>query len=572
MGKQSSMGQRYAKHQMESGVRLYHQRHYQQAVSRWRNALHKLRSADDKFVALGYLAQAFCDVGDYESMLYYSLQQMELANIRRDDYMKSEAFLNLSKAYERLADFGKAIGYGRASLEKPALDERTPGYAQLAIAFAQMGFSQFQASLEAFEKAMGIASQTGDKLLELQVCVGLGALFTLLRDLSKALIFLRNALSLLTLITVDNVHAKYKSVILYHLSVVLRIKGSLIDAKEACEEAIRLSEQTAGRWVYARSLCSLADINRELGESEAKETITKSWARYEQAFRIVRQINDRLGEVIVLSSMAKSASESRSHYTGQCECQAIQLNTKCLELSKLLGNKFYMLKCYLRLQDLYSQLNDEEEENMARKIATVLVQEMELYCNFCGLRFGINDECLTALRCSHIYHDRCLGQFLSNSTADPQCPKCQCRAVVMDDLSVRNSSISSAVVDQPESSKTLQTEVVELIESVVPSPRGLEDRLLNGPTTSSAASNTLPTPPVKPLIVFEKASEESLEASTSNNHVRSPPPIPRKPNCKLHNLPAFNNELLNHPPSPPRLDFENLEELINYPGAGITDV
>lgn len=83
----------------------------------------------------------------------------------------------------------------------------------------------------------------------------------------------------------------------------------------------------------------MADINRELGESEAKETLTKSWARYEQAFRISRQINDRMAEVLILSSMAKSASESRSHYTGQCECQAIQLNTKCLELSKIIGCK-----------------------------------------------------------------------------------------------------------------------------------------------------------------------------------------------------------------------------------------
>jgi hypothetical protein len=45
--------------------------------------------------------------------------------------MKSEAFLNLSKAYERLADFSKAIGYGRASLEHPSIDPRTPGYAHL---------------------------------------------------------------------------------------------------------------------------------------------------------------------------------------------------------------------------------------------------------------------------------------------------------------------------------------------------------------------------------------------------------------------------------------------------------
>lgn len=40
-------------------------------------------------------------------MLHYALQQMELANERHDEYMKSEAFLNLAKAYERLADFSK---------------------------------------------------------------------------------------------------------------------------------------------------------------------------------------------------------------------------------------------------------------------------------------------------------------------------------------------------------------------------------------------------------------------------------------------------------------------------------
>ena len=159
------------------------------------------------------------------------------------------------------------------------------------------------------------------------------------RDLTKALIFLRNALTILQLITVDNVHAKYKSAILYHLSVVLRLKGALGDSREACEEALRLSQDSGSKAIYARCLCSLADIYRELGESEARETITKSWARYEQAFRIMREINDRMGEVIVLGSMAKSASESRSHYTGQCECQAIQLNKKCLEISKLIGCK-----------------------------------------------------------------------------------------------------------------------------------------------------------------------------------------------------------------------------------------
>lgn len=54
-------------------------------------------------------------------------------------------------------------------------------FIKLGIALAQLGLSQFQASLEEFEKAMGVANETGDKLLELQICVGLGSLFTLLR-------------------------------------------------------------------------------------------------------------------------------------------------------------------------------------------------------------------------------------------------------------------------------------------------------------------------------------------------------------------------------------------------------
>ncbi|KIH51180.1 hypothetical protein ANCDUO_18737 [Ancylostoma duodenale] len=57
----------------------------------------------------------------------------------------------------------------------------------------------------------------------------------LFRDLSKALIFLRNAMAIIQSVTVDDVHAKYRCTILYHLSVALRMRGSLVEAKEACD-------------------------------------------------------------------------------------------------------------------------------------------------------------------------------------------------------------------------------------------------------------------------------------------------------------------------------------------------
>lgn len=97
-----------------------------------------------------------------------------------------------------------------------------------------------------------------------------------------------------------------------------------------------------------RGVSSEGDIDRELEHLPALPSqLQKSWARYEEAFRIMRSSNDRMGEVLVLASMAKSASESRSHYTGQCECQAIQLNKKCLEIAKSIGCKVGRLAGFL---------------------------------------------------------------------------------------------------------------------------------------------------------------------------------------------------------------------------------
>lgn len=79
------------------------------------------------------MVQVYCDLGNYQHMLKYALRQVELANIEQDENMKSEAFLNLAKAYERLADFGKAISYSRASLQYTSMDPETPGHAYLGI-------------------------------------------------------------------------------------------------------------------------------------------------------------------------------------------------------------------------------------------------------------------------------------------------------------------------------------------------------------------------------------------------------------------------------------------------------
>ncbi|EYC13138.1 hypothetical protein Y032_0045g1288 [Ancylostoma ceylanicum] len=558
-----SMGQRAAKHNMQAGVRLYHQRHHAQAIHKWRQALHRLTNAEDRFITLGYLAQAFCDSGEFEAMLHYALQQMELANERHDEYMKSEAFLNLAKAYERLADFSKALSYGKASLQHPSMDPRTPGYAHLAIACAHLGFSQFQNCLEAFEQAMNVANETGDKLLELQICVGLGSLFTLLRDLSKALIFLRNAMAIIQSVTVDDVHAKYRCTILYHLSVALRMRGSLVEAKEACDEALQLASETGNRALHARCMCSLADIYRELGESEAKETITKSWARYEEAYRVLRASQDRMGEVLVLASMAKSASESRSHYTGQCECQAIQLNKKCLDIARSLGCKHVMLKCHSRLADLYSQLNDEDSEEVARRAASQLTQEMELFCNFCGQRYGIKDESLQALRCSHVFHERCLHTFLLERE-DQTCPKCRCRAILSDNISMRTPSICSTVPDaQSPSTSQLPVPSGGVKTPLIAAAAELGDTRPQSTLTRATARQA-----ERDIDRLDRTLDRMENRNdTSTLKKTKPPPPPRKPCCSKDGFPPSSVVSL-----PPPMPLPETGPLVFSRAPTITDV
>ncbi|KIH45880.1 zinc finger, C3HC4 type [Ancylostoma duodenale] len=374
---------------------------------------------------------------------------------------------------------------------------------------------------------MNVANETGDKLLELQICVGLGSLFTLLRDLSKALIFLRNAMAIIQSVTVDDVHAKYRCTILYHLSVALRMRGSLVEAKEACDEALQLASETGNRALHARCMCSLADIYRELGESEAKETITKSWARYEEAYRVLRASQDRMGEVLVLASMAKSASESRSHYTGQCECQAIQLNKKCLDIARSLGCKHVMLKCHSRLADLYSQLNDEDSEEVARRAASQLTQEMELFCNFCGQRYGIKDESLQALRCSHVFHERCLHTFLLERE-DQTCPKCRCRAILSDNISMRTPSICSTVPD----AQSPSTSQLPVPSGAVKTPLIAAAAELGDTRPQSTLSRATARQAERDIDRLDRTLDRMENRNdTSTLKKTKPPPPPRKPCC-----------------------------------------
>ena len=75
-----------------------------------------------------------------------------------------------------------------------------------------------------------------------------------------------------------------------------------------------------------------------------------------------------------------------------------------------------MLKCHARLLQLYTALSDEESADVASKAVTALTQELELFCNLCGQRYGHRDEALQALPCSHLFHQRFVSIFLKKKS------------------------------------------------------------------------------------------------------------------------------------------------------------
>lgn len=62
----------------------------------------------------------------------------------------------------------------------------------------------------------------------------------------------------------------------------------------------------------------------------------------EAAYGLLKGMEDKSGQMNVLASMAKAAGILHKHDSTTCECQALQLNKKCLELSKEIGNKVSM--------------------------------------------------------------------------------------------------------------------------------------------------------------------------------------------------------------------------------------
>ena len=207
-----SMGQHLARKEVEEGLRLYNQQHYDRAIRKWKRALHKIKHRGDRFTALGYLASVHCDCGKYRDMLAYGIMQIDIANEAENSNMRAEAYLCLARSNERLCDYHKAVSYSRHCLQNQPRDYRVHGYVFLCQANAYVGFGFFTKALENLEQAMRISKECEDPALELQVFLTMGQIFVMLKDFEKGLGFHLKATEISKSFKVCDIGTKYQRI------------------------------------------------------------------------------------------------------------------------------------------------------------------------------------------------------------------------------------------------------------------------------------------------------------------------------------------------------------------------
>ena len=192
LGEGLKMGQQQTKQRIEKGVKLYEAKKSEAAVHEWKRVLSKVKDSKSRFVVLGHLAHVYGEWGFAREMMHYAVQQMDIASELESDELKSESYLNLAKSNERLCEYHKSLSYARHSLASAITAGDDPsklGYIYLSLAASNLGFSSFKDSLENLEKAVKMAIEAEDQMLECEVYGCLGNVYKCLKDYDRALKF-----------------------------------------------------------------------------------------------------------------------------------------------------------------------------------------------------------------------------------------------------------------------------------------------------------------------------------------------------------------------------------------------
>ena len=235
------MGQRVTRRLVDEGLEMYNDKNYDAAIKKWTIALQKMKDNRLRFTTLGYLAVASRDRGRNKDYLVYAVQQIDIAHETEDNQFRAQAYLNLSRANEMLADYFKAISYARSAIQYSSSSDSLQGYALLVMADSYIGLCNFPKVLECLDRALSIAHDNADHLIEIQTLATMGKVYLALKDFAKALAFQRRAHDLAVTNTTHgdeknaDMSSKYVRLTKLKLATLLRLIGDFDGATKCIE-------------------------------------------------------------------------------------------------------------------------------------------------------------------------------------------------------------------------------------------------------------------------------------------------------------------------------------------------
>lgn len=408
-----------ARKRIEYGVRMYEKQNYVGAMRVWKSLIRSVNSpssrrsdfdGDDLFMLLGYLYQACINFGKYFDALEYAKMQLSLS----DDYnltkWRSESYLNLSQACEKLGKLKKSLSYARHSLYNDC-DRKSClniGIVYLTVARVYLEMGGFSRSLEDLHNSYRIAIQIKDIGLELKCYLTLSDLFDRLHDTEKAVKYASKSYDLSRSLQLNNLNTLDHRLSLLRMASALRKNCEFGDAQDYCNEAIRLALLADDQATYIRSLRIMGDIYRK--NRKSSNYLSVAFQQYEQSMGLASMIGDRMGQMEAMDGAARCLEILRTEKK-ICNCRPLEFNTRLLEVANTINSKLLVRKIRARLSLIYLGLGDDEHHKLHKRLANQTDIALGLVCGVCNEKLGQESNSLDVLPCSHIFHDHCAAEI-----------------------------------------------------------------------------------------------------------------------------------------------------------------
>ncbi|MGH0126040.1 UNVERIFIED_CONTAM: hypothetical protein FKN15_032270 [Acipenser sinensis] len=308
---------------------------FQKALENYEKGLRYAHNNDDKMLECRVccsLGSFYTQLKDYEKALFFPCKAAALVN----DYGKG-----WSLKYRAMSQYHMAVAYRKLGRLPDAMD------------CCEKAFPRYESS-------MCIMTETGNRLGQVQVYLGVAKCWLTQKELDKALDTVQRALEL-----AEGLGNK---------------------------ESMKIALQHGDRPLQSLCLLCFAHIHRNRNDVE------KAFPRYESSMCIMTETGNRLGQVQVYLGVAKC-------WLTQKELdKALDTVQRALELAEGLGNKLCILKAHCLNEGIFR--SKEQQAELREQVVKFheCVEEMELYCGMCGESIGEKNHQLQALPCSHIFH------------------------------------------------------------------------------------------------------------------------------------------------------------------------